>query len=298
MKKYCVLFNPKAGNGQGADDADRLCLTLGEQVAEKVDVTEITDFSEFFAARAELSMVLCGGDGTLNHFANDIAELKISNPLFYYATGTGNDFLRDIGKQAGEMISLEPYLDNLPVCEINGKSYRYLNGIGYGIDGYCCEVGDRMRKEAPGKAINYTGIAIKGLLFYYKPTGATVTVDGKEYRFKKVWIAPTMNGRYYGGGMMAAPRQDRLSAEKTQSVVLFHNSGKLHTLMVFPKIFKGEHVKSKITEILTGHEITVEFDEPRSLQVDGETVLNVKKYTVRSGARVADTAKKESLASV
>ena len=92
--------------------------------------------------------------------------------------------------------------------------------------------------------------------------------------------------------MMATPGQDRLSPDGTLSMCVFHQSGKLHTLMVFPKIFKGEHVKSKITTVLTGKNITVEFDEPRPLQVDGETVTGVKKYTVRSvkAARLAEKA--------
>ena len=101
MTKYCVLFNPKAGNGQGARNARQLCEKLGEQVVEQVDVTSSADFSNFFSERSDCSIVLCGGDGTLNRFANDVADLEISNPLFYCATGTGNDFLRDIGKKQG-----------------------------------------------------------------------------------------------------------------------------------------------------------------------------------------------------
>ena len=32
-----------------------------------------------------------------------------------------------------------------------------------------------------------------------------LVVDGTERVFKKVWIAPTMFGRRYGGGMMPTP---------------------------------------------------------------------------------------------
>ena len=41
-------------------------------------------------------------------------------------------------------------------------------------------VGDEQR-AASDKKVDYTGIAIKGLLFHYKPTNATVTVDGVTY---------------------------------------------------------------------------------------------------------------------
>ena len=54
--------------------------------------------------------------------------------------------------------------------------------------------------------------------------------------------------------------------------------------MIFPSIFKGEHVKhTKQVEVLRGHEITVEFDRPTALQIDGETVLGVTSYTVKTG---------------
>ena len=57
-------------------------------------------------------------------------------------------------------------------------------------------------------------------------------------------------------------------------------SGKLKTLMVFPSIFKGEHVKhTEMCQVLTGREITVEFDQPTALQIDGETILGVTQYT-------------------
>ena len=199
--------------------------------------------------------------------------------IVIFACGTGNDFLRDVEHDNG-LISLTPYLENLPTVSVQGKEYRFLNGVGYGIDGYCCEVGDKLRMQKPGEAINYTGIAIKGLLFHYKPVSATVIVDGKEYRFKKVWLAPTMNGRFYGGGMLPAPEQRR--EQPTVSVMVFHGTGKIKSLLLFPSIFKGEHVKkAKHISVLSGNEITVRYDEPRALQIDGETIVNVSQYTVK-----------------
>ncbi len=133
--------------------------------------------------------------------------------------------------------------------------------------------------------INDTSFAIKGLLFHYKPTNATVTVDGVPHTYERVWLAPTMNGRFYGGGMMPTPAQDRLNQQRTVSTMVFHGSGKLKTLMIFPSIFKGERIgHNKQVEILTGHDITVEFDRPTALQIDGETVLGITQYHVTTAA--------------
>ena len=92
-----------------------------------------------------------------------------------------------------------------------------------------------------------------------------------------------MNGRFYGGGMMATPGQDRLNKEHTLSSMLFYGKGRLRTLMAFPSIFKGEHIAHKdMVAIHTGKDITVEFDRPTALQIDGETVLGVTKYRAYS----------------
>lgn len=126
----------------------------------------------------------------------------------------------------------------------------------------------------------------EGLLFHYKPTNAVVTVDGQKHTYKKVWLAPTMNGRYYGGGMMPTPAQNRKNTDGTVSAMVMYGAGKLKTLAVFPSIFKGEHVRhEEMVDVLTGHTIRVEFDRPTPLQIDGETIPNVTSYEVTGGAQ-------------
>ncbi len=279
MKKYYVLYNPHAGNGTGEAEAKKLEEALGEIAL--TDVTTIDGYDDFFAKLGEEDeIVLCGGDGTLNRFVNEAGDAIKGRNVSYYACGSGNDFMREICPAGTDKpVSLNEYVENLPTVEVNGKKYEFINGVGFGIDGYCCEEGDKLRSKSD-KPVDYTGIAIKGLLFHYKPTNATVIVDGKEYSFKKVWLAPTMNGKYYGGGMIPTPKQNR--KDDTLSVMLFHGSGKLKTLMIFPSLFKGEHVKKeKNVTVLTGKTITVKFDSPRALQVDGEVITGVTEYTAR-----------------
>ena len=279
--KYYVLFNPHAGNGLGEEKAR--ALTMDAELCF-CDMTKLDSYEALCAGiEPEDGVILAGGDGTLNRFLNDTEGLSIPNDILYYAIGSGNDFLKDLNKEVGcAHFSIKEYLTNLPTVTVKGKTYRFLNNVGFGIDGYCCEVGDKLR-QTTDKPINYAGIAIKGLLFHFKPRNAVITVDGKTYEFKKVWLAPTMNGRYYGGGMMVAPNQDRSNPEGTVSVSLMYGSGKLKTLMVFPSIFKGEHVKhAEMCKVLTGRKITVKFDQPTALQIDGETILGVTEYAVSS----------------
>ena len=287
MKTYYALYNPLSCNGLGEESAKRLDAIYGVDNVIYRDITKIDDYRYLFA---EIpigdGVILCGGDGTLNRFINATKGIDIEHTLFYFPCGSGNDFWRDIGGE-DQPRQFNAYLKELPTVTVNGEEHLFINGVGYGIDGYCCEVGDRIRRETPEKKIDYTGIAIKGLLFHYEPTTATVTVDGVEHVFEKAWLAPTMYGRFYGGGMMATPNQDRTAEEKTLSVMLFHGSGRIRTLAAFPSIFKGEHVKhTKLVTILTGKEITVRFDRPTALQIDGETHLGITEYAATVHTKV------------
>ncbi|MBE6926843.1 MAG: diacylglycerol kinase family protein [Ruminococcaceae bacterium] len=279
MAKGYVIYNPLAGNGNAEEDAKLLQMVLDEDM-EYYDMTRITNYAAFLSGMEKDDyLVIVGGDGTLNRFVNDTNGIDISQEIFYFPSGSGNDFARDVGTN-GNPVVITQHLKNLPSVEVNGKRYRFINGVGFGIDGYCCQVGDKLKKT-PGKKVDYTAIAIKGLLFHFAARNAKVTVDGKEYAYKKVWIAPTMHGHYYGGGMIPTPGQDRNSG--TLSLMLFHGAGRLRTLCVFPGIFKGTHIKhKKMVAVHTGKEITVEFDRPTPLQIDGETILDVTRYTARA----------------
>lgn len=293
MAQGYVLFNEKAGNGRGKEGIERLTECFEAPLCY-LDMTALEGgYKALFEKMTEGDfLVLCGGDGTINCFINDAGEAALSYPVWYFPTGSGNDFAKELGKERGsDPFLINEYLKNLPTVTINGQNRRFLNGIGFGIDGYCCEKGDELREKSD-KPVDYTAIAIKGILGAYKATGATVVVDGKEYRYKKVWIAPTMKGNYYGGGIMPAPEQNRLDPEGTVSAMIFHDSGRLKTLMMFPNLFKAERkLDERYVTVLTGKEVTVTFDAPRALQIDGETVKNVTSYSVST----AVLAKKEEL---
>lgn len=278
-----LFYNPSARNGKAAEDLQLIKKTLDGQDVEIYAVTDIDDYvSVIDRIQPEDIVYIVGGDGTLNRFINDSTNLRILGDIFFYPAGTGNDFKHDVDPDNSlYRIRLNDYIRNLPTVTVSGVTYRFINGIGFGIDGYCCEEGDRQR-AAGRQDINYSAIAVKGCLFGFKPYGADITVDGETRHYDKVWLAPTMFGRYYGGGMKVAPEQDRNNPQHTVTSVVIHGTGRLKTLIRFAKIFSGEHTKyTDMVDIRTGHEVRVVFDRPCALQIDGETVKNVTEYTVR-----------------
>lgn len=281
MAKYTVLYNPKGNNHQAEQTTKQLNSILKGDELTYINVLNVTDVQALVdGLPADEGIIISGGDGTLHHFINDADCTALKNPVWFWSCGTGNDFITSLGESAGKLVKVNDIIKSLPTATVKGRSYRFINGVGFGIDGYCCEVGDRMRLKSD-KPINYTSIAIKGLLFHFKPVNATVTVDGVTKSYRKVWLAPTMYGGYYGGGMLATPGQKR--GEGIVSTLVYYGKGKLKSLMVFPSIFKGEHIRhTDMTEILRGKTVNVQFDRPCALQIDGETFLDVTEYSVKA----------------
>lgn len=143
-----VLYNPFAGNKTCEEQSRKLTNLYKDGQLTFRSMTDIS-YPEFFSGlKGEDQVIICGGDGTLNRFVNDARGIDIHNDILYYAAGSGNDFLRDIGKEKGcAPFVINQYIKELPSVTVNGKETLFLNAIGFGIDGYCCEVGDELRKS-------------------------------------------------------------------------------------------------------------------------------------------------------
>lgn len=274
-----LLYNPFSGNNDSYEDA--LCYSvIADLPTQLVNTDGIHSISDFFdALEPSDDVVIFGGDGTLNRIINKLSEITVKNDVYFYPSGTGNDFARDIGQEeAIAPFLINQYIKDLPTVTVNGMKRRFINGTGLGIDGYCCNAVNQQQKEK--KETSYALIALKGLIFDFKPVNAKVTIDGREMYFKRLWIASTMFGRFCGGGIKFAPNQDRERRDKMLSIMICHNAGKLKTLTIFPSVLNGKHEKHKKNiAILEGKSIKVKFDKPAVLQIDGETLLNVKEYS-------------------
>ena len=275
--KYCVLYNPKSGGkGQGKEPAKKLLKILNSDELYYRSMPEVKDFQAFFNEVKD-DIIICGGDGTLSYFLNKIRGLNYKNHLYFYPTGSGNDFCSDINESGEKPFLLDPYLKKLATLKINNKEYVVFNGAGAGIDGYTCSEGERLRKKGK-KTINYTLIGLKGLLYDFKLLDLDLEIDGKSYHFKHVWFSPVMLGRFFGGGMMVAPTQSRLK-DKTLSIVVATSKFRLPVLLLFPKIFSGKHLKNKhIIKVFHGNHIKIHLSSPAPLQYDGEVLENITDY--------------------
>ena len=275
-----IFYSSLPNGGYAFLQAYALMQKLGEDEVQmrslnKFDPHEVMELSD-----PNSTFVLIGGDGTLNRFINTPGIFQCNREISYHAGGTGNDFYRDVCEEENrDEFPLTPYLQFLPTAEFDGQTRFFLNGVGAGLDGYCCATVEESRRKGK-KPPSYASVALRGLLYQFKPLSATVTVDGVTHWFQHVYIATTMHGRYYGGGVKIAPDRKR-SDTRTVTVVVVHSRHRLNVIPIFGTIFKGTHVKyKKYVTVLTGSEIKVSFDRPCPMQVDGEVFPPVNEYRI------------------
>ena len=214
-------------------------------------------------------LIVVGGDGTLHYFVNYINEIEVKNDIYYIPNGTGNDFYKSIKKEIKNPVN--KYLLNLPTVEFDGRKLFFLNGCGTGLDGYVCSLVNDIEKK--GK-LSFFRCTYKGFR-KYKRTNITVTVDGVDYEFKKVFLASIMNGNVEGGGMKMTPKAKRL--DEYIDICIIHSLSKFSLILCFPLIYLGWHrIKRKAVTILSGKEISIKCSEGLYMQVDGEDFKDIK----------------------
>ena len=281
-----VLTNHSAGGNFTANEK-RVREKFNNEIIEFYNCKDVDDKREFLKNITEDDvLVIIGGDGTLNKFVNSIDDVDYPFPIYCYAGGTGNDFINDVAGHSASFVKINEYIKDLPKLYVNGNELHFINGVGFGLDGYCCYMGDKARRKT-GKNPNYLKFALKGLLGGFKPRRARVIIDGVTREYENVWFTSVMQGRFYGGNMMIVPTQDRLNPDKKISFAVAHTKWRTSILTKLPTVYKGKHVKfKKVFEILEGYDIRVEFDSPAAMQIDGEPIERAEFFEAKSSSLI------------
>ena len=126
---HYILYNSKSNNQNNEDLINNIVEKLWGNV-RKISIFDIPSYPEFFNKLVETDDVtIIGGDGTLNHFVNDIKDYDLKVKVYYGAGGTGNDFKNDMI----DKVDLPPLRDEIncfkAACYYMGyaaEEYRHL----------------------------------------------------------------------------------------------------------------------------------------------------------------------------
>ena len=271
---YCIIYNPISGNKSGESCAKELQKRLGAR--ECIDMTSIESYADFFAEHEDASVIICGGDGTLNRFLNDISDVDIKSSIYFYPCGSGNDYVKYYGGAArfldidALIAAEEKVVDAMRV----GDRYS-INVTNFGFDTTVAKTMHEVRRKKiiGGKNAYTTGI-VKALITSMK-NDCTVWVDGEKLNDGKMLLCTVSNGRYVGGAYCCAPHSR--NDDGLLDVCLVKPLSRLTLVKLIGVYKKGKHLDDpRFKNLITyrrGKSVRVVAPEGFGYTLDGEIVL-------------------------
>ena len=280
--KHIFIINPSAGK----NDSRQRIYTMAEALREKhgLDVQCMLTASVGHAATLarglaesgeEVRLYACGGDGTVNEVANGIAGYA-NAAMTCIPIGTGNDFLKNFGKDALPLFLDAENLWNgsvmpLDLIDCNGK--YCLTIACTGID---ARIAESVHEFGASPMLSGRGsyLASVAVNFLFRKIGRRwrVTLDDEviEDTFALVSMC---NGRYYGGGSTPVPE-----ARMTDGVlhtVLVKNVSKARFATLFGGYSAGDYKKlpQDIIRVSTAKVVRIEaLEGDLTTCLDGESM--------------------------
>jgi len=241
-----------------------------------------TELAQLALEEGHETIVVVGGDGTLNEVVNGLffeGRIPPNVSIGVIPGGTGADFVRTLGishdyEEACRCLlegETRPIDIGEIVCVREGKEVRryFINVAGLGFDGEVAERVNRYAWKWLGGTIPYlTGLLVT--LITYKNKSIEISFDGEEMRGKATSVI-ACNCRYFGGGMKIAPNAS--PDDGFFDLVVIGDLGKMEFLANVPKVYKGTHLTHpKVYEYRGIKEVRVESKERMLLQADGELI--------------------------
>ncbi|HEY8552819.1 MAG TPA: diacylglycerol kinase family protein [Thermaerobacter sp.] len=216
-------------------------------------------------------LLVTGGDGTVHEAVNGTGP--DGPPLAVVPLGTGNDLARglQIVPSPAAVVDLlargrRRRLD-LGYLETGAGGRYFVNVSGVGFD---AEVARRVAETGgPGRGALPYVLAMLRTLRQYRNTPMEIRIDGHTHRHVAL-MTVVGNSPYYGGGMHILP--GACPDDGRFDVLLIGDLGKIETLLVFPRVFRGTHVRHRAVRSLRGATVEIRSADPVAVHADGEPV--------------------------
>ena len=282
VMKHIFILNPAAGKSDQTprftQDIERICGARG--LDYEICVSKARGDCKALARRAaesgqEVRLYACGGDGTVNEVANGIAGFP-NAAMTCIPIGTGNDFLKNFGKDAEPLFLDAENLWNgdvtpLDLIDCNGKYCLTIacTGIDARIAESVHEFGASPMLSGRG---SYLASVAVNFLFHKIGRRWRVTLDDEviEDTFALVSMC---NGRYYGGGSTPVPE-----ARMTDGIlhtVLVKNVSKARFATLFGGYSAGDYknLPQGIIRVSTAKVVRIEaLEGDLTTCLDGESM--------------------------
>ncbi len=288
-----VVLNPHAGGGQVLRAWPRLEAELVRRGWPFQVIRE--DSGAAALSRVQglppgVAVLAVGGDGTVGALLPALVSRPAApgRSLAVVPLGTGNDFAGMLRLRPGDFpgaldrLSYQPReMDALEVTvlegEGQGRTTVLLNGLGLGFD---AAVTANMTR-APARVQGFARYAWAALatIRELQVSGVQITLDGQTFYSGPSPIVAVMNGTRYGGGFRISPLSD--ARDGRLNVVAGGPMTRPELVGLMWRVLRGTHLGRPQVHHAQGHEVTLRWDRPTPLHLDGDLHGQVRALRAR-----------------
>ncbi len=287
-----IIVNPKSASGSTRDKWSQTASDVRAHFGPfAVAFTKCQGDGIAIATRAAKAgrkfIIACGGDGTINEVANGILLSGKDVELGVLPSGTGGDLRRTLGLPLTNREAAKALRDGetkrmdagkVTFQDHSGKeiSRYFLNVSSVGLAAdivkrvKSAKVFDWLPVESMRGRANFAVSTLQEVI-RLEPDRVRVRFDDGEERTLQTIAFCVANSRYFGGGMMIAPR-----ARINDGLLNVVNIGDIGTAKIFlnvPSIYRGTHDSLKEVKNTLARRIEISSVDPAKqifLETDGE----------------------------
>ena len=240
--------------------------------------TSAGDATEYVRSMIRISQekqrfICVGGDGTINEIANSAP----GNPNVEFGvipSGSGNDFVRNFSNNKlfsdiDAQIDGEPMSFDLIKC----NDFYCVNMVNIGFDCSVVKEAAKIKKFvkwlSPGLSYIFGVVAV---LFKKFGTKMKLILDDGEVIEKEFTLTAIGNGKFCGGGFMAAPLA--LLQDGIMDVCAIDKVTRATFISLVSSYKKGTYLENaharKVIRLIRVPHFRMEFDAPIAICIDGE----------------------------
>lgn len=275
MTKLYLIYNPHGGLKKGKHILKKV-LPIFQNAQKELTILESKYAGHAYDYAKDLEFdnfeALCviGGDGTMHEVINGMLQREDEKmlPIGLITGGTGNSFMHDMNCldpiEAAKKIVIGE-LKNIDVAKIKTEKNTYysFNLIGWGVPTDSNILAEKLRWLG---GVRYSISAIIEVL-KGKDRFAEIICDGKHYKDNFTFVMGC-NTIHVGKGMKMAPKA--LVNDGKIDLIIVKKESRLKLLFLFPKLFKGTHIKSPLVKYLQVNEFSIIPKIKNGLNIDGE----------------------------
>lgn len=267
---YTLIINPESGQGAALSNLPAILTVLDERklkyrVQQAKTPEEATAYARRACAENVEGVIAIGGDGTLFQIVNGMDNSKV--PMIFVPCGTGNDFIKSLNLPPDPAEALKVQLD-APVSQIDvGKmnDIRFLNVSGTGFDVDVLRFAEKYKQKHKG--IKAYLFALAEAVKHYRPMTAMVSIDDEPEERISFSIISIGNGRFFGGGMKAAPFAE--ISDGLFDVIVVKPVRKFLIPPLLAVYIPGKHIDVRMATLKRCKRLTIRH-EGMTINLDGE----------------------------